>query len=95
MDQSAPVLKRFIRRWLQLRLDAIHDTAAANSSCGKLVTAIKYGKLQTWRCYGDISDGSCYNCDQTGFSCHCGNTLKNAGSSAFCSNSCHGMYYNY
>lgn len=92
MDHTSLVLKSFVRR-CKRRLYSIQNEAYVNSSCGKLVTAIKCGKLQTWRCYGDTSGGGCYNCDRTSFSCHCGNNLKTG--STFCSSSCHGAYYNY
>ena len=93
MDQTAsPVLTRFVRL-CKRRLYSIQTESYANNSCGKLVTAIKYGKLQTWRCHGDTSDGSCFNCDQTIFSCHCGNNLKTG--TTFCSSSCQGTHYNY
>lgn len=95
MDQTAsPLLTRFVRR-CKRRLYSIQNEAYANNSCGKLVTAIKYGKLQTWRCHGDISDGSCYNCSSSSCrTCHCGNALKQDGG-AFCSSSCHGIYYSH
>ena len=96
MDQTASsVLTRFIRR-CKRRLYSIQSEAYANNSCGKLVTAIKYGKLQTWRCHGDMSDGSCYNCTQTGFSCYCGNNIgAAAAATTFCSSSCHGAHHNF